>query len=906
MKIERTKNATRNLVFGTLLKVYQILIPFVMRTAMIYLMGIQYLGLNSLFTSVLQMLNLAELGVGSAMVFSMYKPIAEDDKRTICALMRLYKIYYRVIGGVVLVLGLCLLPFIGKLIKGDVPPDINIYVLYLLNLSATVLTYWLFAYKNSILSAHQRIDVTSKIALITDTIKYVLQITVLAVFHNYYYYVIVILITQSATNIATAAAANKMYPQYSPKGTLTKEQIKSINCRIRDLFTSKIGSVIVHSADTIVISAFLGLSVLAVYQNYFYLITAVTGVVAIIFGSCMAGIGNSLIVESREKNFEDFKKFTFITAWIAGFCTVCFLCLFQPFMELWVGEENMVGFSVVICFCIYYFIMEINALLNMYKDAAGMWHEDRFRPLVTAMTNLIMNLIMVQFLGLYGIILSTILSTLAVGMPWLMHNLFTVIFEHNYLISYLKKLIMYTVVTIMSCMVTYFICTMLHMPLVMSIAVKFLICCIVPNIIFLLVYYRTKEFSQSVKLLDRMTKGKLKVLRSFIRRNEKNMKILDNKKLCSGCGACCNICPKQCISMDADKEGFLYPVIDNTKCIGCGKCRKICPVNNVYHGNSEGTAYACINLSDTVREQSSSGGVFTLLAEYIINNSGVVFGAAFDDNKSICHIMVDNKNDLSKLRGSKYIQSRIGNTYRQVKEQLINNQMVLFSGTPCQISGLKAFLGKEYENLYLQDLICHGVPSAKVWDTYLKYMEIKNSAKIINNNISFRNKANGWYKFSIAIPMDNKLYKCECRDDPFMKSFLNDICLRESCYCCHSKSLERQSDITLADFWGIDKIDMGMFDDNGTSLVFVNSEKGKRLFDEISDYMKIKEVDIHEAVKYNPSSKQSVRRPKVRNKFIKVINERNFEKTVNKCTKQGLGRRFKRRIKKLLMPSCTK
>ena len=171
-KIERTKNASRNIFFGVILKIYQILVPFLMRTAMIYLMGVQYLGLNSLFTSVLQVLNLAELGVGSAMVYSMYKPIAEDDDTTICALMKLYRTYYRVIGLVIAVVGCALTPFIPHLIKSDVPAGINVYILYLLNLGATVLSYWLFAYKNSILQAHQRADVVSKVAIITNTIQY--------------------------------------------------------------------------------------------------------------------------------------------------------------------------------------------------------------------------------------------------------------------------------------------------------------------------------------------------------------------------------------------------------------------------------------------------------------------------------------------------------------------------------------------------------------------------------------------------------------------------------------------------------------------------------------------------------------------------------------------------------------
>ena len=204
MKINRTENAVRNILFGGILRVYQIVIPFVMRTVMIYCMGVQYLGLNSLFTSILQVLNLAELGVGSAMVYSMYKPIAEDDTDTICALMGLYRTYYQCIGLIIVVIGVGLTPFIPKLIKSDLPVGINIYALYLLNLSATVLSYWLFAYKNSLLQAHQRIDVTSKVTLITNTFQYVVQIFVLAVLKNYYIFVVVMLLTQAMTNIITS------------------------------------------------------------------------------------------------------------------------------------------------------------------------------------------------------------------------------------------------------------------------------------------------------------------------------------------------------------------------------------------------------------------------------------------------------------------------------------------------------------------------------------------------------------------------------------------------------------------------------------------------------------------------------------------------------------------------------
>ena len=444
-KIERTKNATRNIIFGVILRAYQIIVPFLMRTAMIYLMGVQYLGLNSLFTSVLQVLNLAELGVGSAMIYSMYRPIAEDDNTTICALMKLYRTYYRLIGLIIAVVGCILTPFIPKLISGDIPQGINIYILYLLNLGATVLSYWLFAYKNSILQAHQRTDIVSKVTLITNTIQYVLQLFVLWIFKNYYLYVIVMLVTQALTNIVTAIMADKIYRQFKPKGELHKEEIHQINQKIRDLFTAKLGGVVVGSADTIVISAFLGLTTLAVYQNYYFIMNSICGFITVIFSAITAGIGNSLVTESSEKNYNDFKKFTFIICFILCICCCCFVGLYQPFMKLWVGKKFMLSFSFVILFCILFYCLELAMVWATVKDAAGLWHSDRFRPLIGACANLIMNIVLVQVIGLYGIILSTVFSYIFISMPWLIHNLFKFLYNES-LKVYLKDLSMYILV----------------------------------------------------------------------------------------------------------------------------------------------------------------------------------------------------------------------------------------------------------------------------------------------------------------------------------------------------------------------------------------------------------------------------------------------------------------------------
>ena len=505
--MNRKKNATRNIIFGTCLKLYQIVVPFLMRTIMIYFMGVQYLGLNSLFTSVLQVLNLAELGVGSAMVYSMYKPVAEHDNNTICALMGLYRKYYRIIGMVVLAAGCVIIPFVPHLIKSDVPEGINIYVLYVMNLLATVFTYWLYAYKNSILQAYQRNDIVSKVTIITDTIKYILQIFTIVFLKNYYMYVLVLILLQIASNIITAAVVTRMYPEYRCKGGLPKEEVAQINSRIRDLFTSKIGAVIVNSADTVVISAFLGLTVLAIYQNYFFIISSVIAFIAVVFNSCTAGIGNSIIVETKEKNYNDFKKFTFLIAWIAGFCTVCIVCLMQPFMNIWMNgnEKLMLGMSEVVCFCIYFFVYEIQQLLLTYKDAAGMWHEDKYRPLVTALTNLALNIIMVQFFGLYGVLLSTVISIIFIGMPWLFYNLFTVLFKRN-AAKYVIRVVYYTVITIVISIITYSVCSLVPFTGIAELIVKLIICIIVPNLLFFATLFKFEEFGQ-VKAL---VKGILK------------------------------------------------------------------------------------------------------------------------------------------------------------------------------------------------------------------------------------------------------------------------------------------------------------------------------------------------------------------------------------------------------------
>lgn len=372
---------------------------------------------------------------------------------------------------------------------------------------------------------------------------------------------------------------------------------------------------------------------------------------------------------------------------------------------------------------------------------------------------------------------------------------------------------------------------------------------------------------------------------------------IKDKENCCGCYACYNICPKLCITMKTDNEGFWYPNIDKNKCINCNLCEKVCPIiNPVKRADSKKIAYASMNKDEQVRMKSSSGGMFSILAEYIIKNNGVVYGAGFDEDFNIKHKRILCNTDLDSLRGSKYVQSSIGDIYKQVKNDLESNKPVLFTGTPCQVEGLRSYLKKEYINLITMDFICHGVPSPLVWKKYLE--EMKKSKQENIKNIYFRNKDIGWKIFSLKIIFDEKIYSNTLNNDLFMKGFLQDVYLRPSCYNCKFKKINRISDITVADFWGIENVLPKMDDDRGTSLIVVHSEKGKQLFDELSEKMIVNEVNLNEAIKYNSSMITSVKYNKKRKKFFMELNSRkNLIDLLSRYTRISFSIKLKNKIK---------
>lgn len=354
---------------------------------------------------------------------------------------------------------------------------------------------------------------------------------------------------------------------------------------------------------------------------------------------------------------------------------------------------------------------------------------------------------------------------------------------------------------------------------------------------------------------------------------------------CSGCCACANACPRNAITMRENMEGFIYPVIDHALCIECSACDRACTQvhewlqeEDMLNRDSVPQAYAVINDNPLIRDKSSSGGVFRLLAEKVIHQGGIVYGASFNEKWEVCHGSVDNSVDLEKLQGSKYVQSRIGLVYRDIKKQLATGRLVLFSGTPCQCEGLYGYLGIKYDNLFVVDLICHGVPSPLVWKHYVQYVcKLKKSTEI--SRISFRSKNLSWERF--------------LHTDIYMSGFLRDLYLRKSCYQCSCRRLHRVSDITLADFWGIKNVLPSMYDGKGTSLVLIQSPKGERMFLDI-DAKKAK-VDFAQGIRgaYLTSPELNPHREK----FFQHLNEGDdFITLMEECLKEPLAKRVRRKL----------
>lgn len=357
-------------------------------------------------------------------------------------------------------------------------------------------------------------------------------------------------------------------------------------------------------------------------------------------------------------------------------------------------------------------------------------------------------------------------------------------------------------------------------------------------------------------------------------------KYVTHKSKCTGCMACFNICPHDAIEVEKNEEGFLYPRINKDKCTKCGLCKKICPANNIYENkNKEIKCYAARNMDETTRLKSSSGGIISLLAKNILENKGIVYGVSLE-GKTAQNIRIDNPNDLNKIMGSKYLQSNVGLILRNVKEDLENNKKVLYIGTPCQIEGLRKYLDKTYEKLICISIICHGVPSPEIFKRYLEEKEREKGNNIIK--VNFRNKNSGWHNYNIEY-----VYENEEKDivpftkDTYMKGFLKDYFLRESCYNCQMKFDEKSTaDIIVGDFWGVENIYPEIDDNKGISAIIINSDKGNEIFEEIQNQIKCKQIQFEEITRANPAVIKAFNYKKEREDFFELIKNNDIKTSI--------------------------
>lgn len=348
----------------------------------------------------------------------------------------------------------------------------------------------------------------------------------------------------------------------------------------------------------------------------------------------------------------------------------------------------------------------------------------------------------------------------------------------------------------------------------------------------------------------------------------KSIEIIDKKK-CTGCGSCFHSCPTQSISMVENSEGFLYPLVDE-RCISCGICIKHCPIlTPIQKTNNDKEIYGLILKNDDILFKSSSGGVFPVIAEYVINNKGYVFGCALNNDLEPEHIAINNINELYKLQGSKYVESNLGDCFPKIRNYLSNGCLVLFTGTPCQAAGLISFLGKPYNNLITIDLVCHGIPSRKLFSSYITWLSKKNNDQIIQYN--FRDKKNGWGLKGSSFTK-NKNIKVNPDSDPYYFSFLRGDTYRESCYKCSYASMNRNGDFTIGDFWGVDKFFPLINTKKGVSVCILNTEKACALFTSIKSNFIAFPCTEDQIIKYNHNLNSPTNRPLIREEIYNNLN----------------------------------
>lgn len=490
----RVRNSLRNISAAMAQYIITILINFVARAVFIKTLGAEYLGLNSLLTSIISMLSIAELGIASAIVFTMYKPIAENDKETIKSLMKFYRNCYRIIGCIVLILGICFIPFLNLIIESNSFSE-SIYIIYILFLLDTLFSY-LFSYKRSILYAHQKNYMINLIGLIYTLCLNAVQIFILLLTGNYILYLLIKVVFRLIENSIINIIANRKYPYLKEKNVkkLDKSILSEIFKKVKGLFFHKIGTFIVLGTDNLIISKYLGLTTLGLFTNYTLIVNTLTTLFNQIIVGTTASLGNLLTEGNTEKSFNIYKKLSLFNFWIFSFATISIYCIIDPFITIWIGSEYLLSKSVLLVICLNFYIQGMRNVFNLFRAAAGIYYEDRYIPLIESIINLVVSIILVNFLGLKGVILGTIISS-------------SILFAYSYpkfvykplfgktIYSYIKEQIYY-----LGVMLIAFTCTVIVSNIFTNhnsfynLILNIVICIFLPNFLFFVFLKKKPEF----------------------------------------------------------------------------------------------------------------------------------------------------------------------------------------------------------------------------------------------------------------------------------------------------------------------------------------------------------------------------------------------------------------------------
>ena len=507
MKLDFVRNTKRNIVANAINNGIKLLFPFLNRTLFLWLLGPAYLGLNGLFGSVLGVLMLAELGFGTAIVCSMYKPVADDDRELLCAYLRFYRTVYRWVGSAIFVVGLCLLPFLSKLVHGDVPPDVDLHILYLIHLVNTSASYFLFAYRGSILGAHHRNDVITNIRTAVSVAQYVTVFLILLLTRNYYHYIIATVAFTVAQNVLLVRASRRLFPDIEPRGNLPDAKRRQVIEDVKSIFMHKVGGVISSSLGNLVVSASLGLVAVAAYGNYYYVYTTITGLAGVLYSSMLGGFGNKIYTESKEENFALFMKANRITLMVAVWCAAMMAALYQPFIMIWTkSNPDMIRHALTAVLMVILFCVNISRqVLLTFKAAAALWKQDRWKPIVAGAVNLAICLSLMQFLPndykVDGVIFAQIISYLIIQIPWESNVVFTAFFNAKQALKYWKQQAFFALAAAALCVTTWHVVTFIHLDRIRALFTKGAVAAVVSTVLMFAVF--RKDVLEALSILRR-------------------------------------------------------------------------------------------------------------------------------------------------------------------------------------------------------------------------------------------------------------------------------------------------------------------------------------------------------------------------------------------------------------------